>query len=293
MEKVCAVKQFGGIFGEVLVKEAQVFANTLRAASIEAMHFEASRPLAVLLGASNLRRGLVPAVEEVRRRLGAEAQVLAALGHGRSYAQPATFIVRTMPGILECGLWPALERLPRRGSTLHALLTDVGNDLVYGAESGQIAAWVNACLTRLPEDARVTLVLPPLASLRTLGPRRFAFFRRLFFPGRRLDLGHLLSEAERLAEGLRDLGRERGAAVVEPQAAWYGLDPIHVRRRATPGAWRALLGSWGDDLGGPRLGVADRVRLLGALPEAASALGWSYGRPQPSLDLGGTVLGLY
>ena len=59
---------------------------------------------AVALGASNLTRGFRTVVSAARAAWGPEVQVLAALGHGRSYGAPSRVPFRTLPGILESGL---------------------------------------------------------------------------------------------------------------------------------------------------------------------------------------------
>jgi len=64
---------------------------------------------------------------------------VAALGHGRSYGAHSKFVVRTLPGILQSGLWRHLESL----STVptRALVTDIGNDILYGFSAEQTLAW--------------------------------------------------------------------------------------------------------------------------------------------------------
>ena len=90
----------------------------------------------VLLGASNLTKGIGTVVETACRTWGQPLEVHAALGHGRSYGRTTSLLGRQLPGILECGLWPALERTP--GVPTAALVTDIGNDLLYGEPVGQI-----------------------------------------------------------------------------------------------------------------------------------------------------------
>ncbi len=251
----------------------------------------------MLLGASNLRRGLVFAVEEARRRLGPRVEILAALGNGRSYAQPSTFIARTMPGILDSGLWPALAATPV-ATPVRVLLTDVGNDLAYGTSCEVVAGWVEECLERLPVHSNITLTLLPMSSLRRLSERRFKLFRNLFFPGRPLALGHLLKQAERLCERLQKLSQDTRVSVIEPSGNWYDLDPIHIRNLSQAAAWHALLSPWGSENADPdwdpRLPAVDRLRLAWARPEEASLFGFSFGTQQPALCLhDGTVIGLY
>ena len=66
----------------------------------------------VLLGASNLTRGISTVVATAQRVWGQPLEVLAALGHGRSYGIESRVLGRRLPGILNSGLWEALDRSP-------------------------------------------------------------------------------------------------------------------------------------------------------------------------------------
>src|SRR5262245_61538357 len=77
----------------------------------------------VLLGASNLTRGISTAVETAGTLLGRPLEVLAAFGHGRSYGMSNCVLGRSLPGIVECGLWRSLAALPPAPTS--ALVTDI------------------------------------------------------------------------------------------------------------------------------------------------------------------------
>ena len=101
----------------------------------------------VALGASNLTRGLPIVVSAARAGGGPDVEVLAALGLGRSYGMESRVLARTLPGILDSGLWKALAQRPRVPT--RELVTDVGNDIVCGASPPRILQWVEESLVRL------------------------------------------------------------------------------------------------------------------------------------------------
>jgi hypothetical protein len=194
----------------------------------------------VALGASNLTRGFRAVVSAARAAWGPEVQVLAALGHGRSYGAQSRVIVRTLPGILESGLWRRLESLPELPT--RALVADVGNDILYGASAEQILAWVEEALRRLQRVTRdIILTDLPLVSIRRLSQARFLFFRSILFPSCRLSLDQVLEIAECVNAGLVDLSTARGVRLFRLNPAWYGLDPIHVRPSLSRSVWREIL----------------------------------------------------
>ena len=153
----------------------------------------------VALGASNLTRGLHTVVSTARTAWGPEVEVLGALGHGRSYGAPSRLVVRTLPGILQSGLWQKLSSLPT--ARTRALVTDVGNDILYGFPEDQILEWVEDAVERLLKfTPDVVLTDLPLASIRRLSTPTFFAFRSVLVPQCRLSLVEIVEIAERVNE---------------------------------------------------------------------------------------------
>jgi hypothetical protein len=244
---------------------------------------------AVVLGASNVAMGFPELLARLRARAGGPVEVLGAFGHGRSFGDPSRFLfVRELPGIAGCGLWADLDRRPPLPTL--GLVTDVGNDLMYGSPVSRVAGWIEVCLDRLSaRQADLVLCLLPIVNLETLPAWRYHFIRSILFPGRRaFSLSAMLDRAREMNERLRALGRERGALLIEPRASWYGLDPIHPRARHRGAAWsQALLPDWTGPL--PR---GDRLPWLGAAE--LRLLGVPLRRPQPVRRFeDGTTVALY
>jgi hypothetical protein len=214
----------------------------------------------VLLGASNLKMGLPTVVDRVRRAAGGPVEILAACGHGRSYVQWSriVFNARALPGLSGCGLWRALAGRPPLPTV--ALAMDAGNDLLYGPAVEEIAAGFGTCLRRLSELGADIVTLPlPMVSLEKVSTFRYHAARTILFPGRGEPWPSLLERARDLDRRLRRAAAEHGACLVEPQGAWYGIDPIHVRRRWRRQAWDHILSQW--RLRAPREAQEDRLRV--------------------------------
>lgn len=195
----------------------------------------------VALGASNLTRGFHTVVSTARAAWGPDVEIVAALGHGRSYGTRSRVLFRTLPGILDSGLWRALEARPQMPT--RALVTDVGNDILYGFSADQTLAWVDEALGRLGRVTQdIVLTDLPLASIRRLSSLKFVAFRSIFVPSCRLSLGEVLDTAERVNAGLARLSATRGVKFFQLKAQWYGFDPIHVRRSLWRHAWQQILG---------------------------------------------------
>lgn len=243
----------------------------------------------VALGASNLTRGFQAVVSTASAAWGPRVEVLAALGHGRSYGARSQLVFRGLPGILESGLWRELESRPP--VVTRALVTDVGNDILYGYSPEQTLAWVGEAVRRLrrvTDDIVVTDL--PMANIRRLSNPKFLAFRSVLVPSCRLSLPQLLERAEVVNAGLVELASTQGARLVPLDPAWYGFDPIHVRPSAWRAAWRLILGTQ-PQASANGAAVVDSLRLYFMRPERR----WMFGReqltPQSGIELpsGGRV----
>jgi len=229
----------------------------------------------VALGASNLTRGFRTVVATARAIAGPEVEVLAALGHGRSYGMHSRILMRTLPGILQSGLWQRLETLPY--APTRGLVTDVGNDVLYGMPAEQILAWVDEAIGRLQRVTDdIVLTDLPLARARRLSRIEFFAFRSILVPQSRLSLTEVLDTAARVNDGLEALAAKRGVEFFRLKPEWYGLDPIHIRPSLWRAAWREIL--CGDRTAPTAAAGSQReaVQLYFLKPERQ----WLFGREQ-------------
>jgi hypothetical protein len=237
----------------------------------------------VALGASNLTRGLEVVVTTARQVWGPDIEVLAALGHGRSYGSESRILVRTLPGILQSGLWRKLDALPP--APTRALLTDVGNDILYGFPPAQILSWVEEALDRLGRVSDdIVLTGLPRVGVGEISSARFLFFRSILFPSCRLSLQEVSDAARRLNDGLAAAAAARGARFMELRPEWYGVDPIHIRPSLWRSAWHEIL-CGAQDEGRVRASWVEGWRLYLMRPEHQRLFGREFGRPQEGVPL--------
>jgi hypothetical protein len=243
----------------------------------------------VALGASNLTRGFQTVVSSARSAWGPDVEVLAALGHGRSYGAPSRIIVRTLPGILKSGLWVELERRPP--AVTRGLVTDVGNDILYGFSVERTLGWVEEALLRFRAVTNdIVLTDLPLASIRRLSNLKFLAFRSVLVPSCRLSLAQVIERSELVNEGLRKLSADHGAKLVRLDPAWYGFDPIHIRPSLWRPAWKQILGVQPQATSGDR-SMRESVKLYFLRPERRWMFGVEQFTPQSGVALrsGGQV----
>lgn len=242
----------------------------------------------VVLGASNVRRGLPTVVQTARAAWGPDLEIFGAFGHGRSYGARSRFLIRDLPGIVGCGIWDALAA---GSGPVSAVVTDVGNDVLYGAPVAAILGWVGECLSRLAAaGANIRLTALPLVRVRRVSAADFLLFRTLFFPGSRARWREAAAAIEALDSGLRSLAGQRGVTLVEPDPIWYGVDPIHIRRSRRRAAWAAIFGTAPAPAPMP---ASDALRLRAGAPDRRWIAGIERRAAQPSVRLGATRVSLY
>jgi hypothetical protein len=179
-----------------------------------------------------------------------------------------------------------------------ALLTDIGNDLMFGATHDRLQNWIEGCLDRLSDSgASVVITQLPVASVESLSERRFQFYRRLFIPGRRLTLEDAKTMVREFNERLLKLGEVRKIPVISLPNTWYGLDPIHLRRRVFRSAWPTMLESWREAecaLELSRSSIWMTAYLASLAPLEHTIFGFRRRTSQPSGRLSdGTTISLY
>jgi hypothetical protein len=253
----------------------------------------ASASRVIALGASNLTRGFGTVVGAARTLLGDPLEVFAALGHGRSYGVRSTFCGRSLPGILGCGLFKAVE--DARAVKTRALIMDIGNDILYGVPVPEILSWVDRSAERLLGFSDEVVVTDlPLASIERLSRIHFTLMRSMIVPSCRLSLEVVRDRSFELNEGLLSLAHRRGLRLVHLRPEWYRFDPIHIRPRFWGAAFREIfLGGSKETTpmagGGPRA-----LRLYLAPPERRWLLGIERYHPQPAIRTpSGTTVSFY
>ncbi len=237
----------------------------------------------IVLGASNLSRGFGTVVSTVRAVCGPEVEILAAHGRGRSYGAPSRVLFRTIPGILESGLWKKLESMPPVPT--RALITDVGNDILYGYSAGRILNWVEEAIRRLqPITRNITLTDLPTSSVRRLSKTGFLAVRSAFYPYCRLSMAQVIESIEEVSAGIAELSAVHGLRFFRMNPAWYGLDPVHIRLSNRRIAWPEILDlSSGVNSGGG--GFREGMMLLMLAPERRWLFGIERFTPQTGVSL--------
>ena len=239
----------------------------------------------VVLGASNVTRSIATIFQTLVSSYDSPIELLAAHGHGRSYGIETQVLARRLPSIRDCGLWQELERRDSRPTKV--LLTDIGNDLIYGQDVDTLFEWVLSCVDRLSsEQNELVATQLPVVNLEGITPRKFAMMKRIFFPSCEVGLSELLRRAEKISILLEKEFSSRSIRFVDPIASWYGWDPVHVRRRYWNEVWPTILAfsdAKVDKNVRNRLSFWQKMRIKFAAPQERVYFGRKQRKAQPVL----------
>jgi hypothetical protein len=236
----------------------------------------------VVLGASNVSRGLARLAATVRARAGTHAagpaDLFVAAGHGRGYAVTSRVGLRRLPSILASGLWRALDR--EQVAAPAAVVMDVGNELLYGLRD---------------RGGRIVILGLPLAGIARVGPLRYRLMRTVYVPGCPLALGAIQEGATWLDEELRAIAADAGATFIEQPAAWYGFDALHVARPRLDDLWQRVGDAWAlpPAASRPRATFSDWAAVGRRAAEVRSIGRRMRRTPQPAMDRHGLRVWMY
>jgi hypothetical protein len=181
----------------------------------------------ILLGASNLTLSRNLAIRLMQQRCNGPSDVLVAAGHGRSFGMFSRALIRQLPGIASCGLWQRLEAEPELPT--YAFVTDIGNDILYGHAPEQILQWVALCVDRMQRrSAQIVMTNLPLELIQNLSDWHFNITQRIFFPFSRLSKSQVVSRAEIVYSGLKEMACRTNVRLCEQNSAWFGPDIVHI-----------------------------------------------------------------
>jgi len=198
----------------------------------------------ILIGASNVTLGFPLVFNSCLESLPAETELFAIHGHGRSFCQWSYVLNRGLPPVLECGLWQALKQRPAAAQTW-GLVTDTGNDLIYGRSVDDLITNVTTAFQRLHElGAVITYVGLPVERIMMLSDLSYRIAKKMLFPGPTVPWKTMSARVLEFDERVRQVASQYATTILIPRLPWYGIDPIHIRKSQSLIAWREILEAW-------------------------------------------------
>ena len=202
---------------------------------------ESPNPLFIFLGASNLARGYTALVKAAENWMHPHAcEFLGAMGPGRGYCVPGGMLKVVYPPIASCGILPAAKKKAAHSSRVVALITDVGNDIIYGVPGSRIILTLSEILQDLSAmGAEISITSISVDLERDVGARGYQILRRIYFPFSQISFAEAAQAAKEINRFIENLSSQ-GIHVIHGLDRYQGLDRIHHSLLQSSRVWSLI-----------------------------------------------------
>lgn len=190
------------------------------------------------MGASNLARGYTALVNCLARCLHPRPiEVLHAMGPGRGYCREGGVFHIVYPPIGISGLLSAAGERATNASRVIALITDIGNDIMYNVPASEIIFCLDGMLNDLNRMGAKIFVNPiPLVIEEDVSELQFRILRRVFFPQSPVDYSGAADAVREINQFLQESAGER-IHLLPSAKDFCGADKIHYSMLRSHKAW--------------------------------------------------------
>jgi hypothetical protein len=193
------------------------------------------------MGASNLARGYSMLTRHISSCFEKnKTEFLNALGPGRGFCARGGMFNFTYPPIQDCRILDTAEKISC--DTRVVLITDIGNDLMYGVSADTLIESLDGLIDRtLQWDAEVFMTSIHVNLKKDVSPNTFFILKSFFYPGSSItyeetDLfiikvnGYLEEKAE----------QNKRVHLISGLGSFAGADKIHYSLLKTNSAWEKV-----------------------------------------------------
>ncbi len=208
-----------------------------KSANVTSLHPE-SPVLLILLGASNLSRGCFAFARHLRNCLQPRpVEVLFASGPGRGYCAPGGLLTINYPPICSSDIFKVAQDKSESGYRVIALVTDIGNDIMYDVPADKLIAILQEIFARLRSmNAEIFYTTLPAAFEKKVHPAWFYILRSILLPFSRISYDKATKGIIAVNQFLREAGSEH-CHLIPGMDRYFGYDEIHYGWLRAHHAW--------------------------------------------------------
>ena len=212
-------------------------------------HQKQNSLLFVLLGASNLARSFYGLKNCIKRcLLPRSSYFIHAMGPGRGYISQGGILNATYPPITNCGILEAVRNIRKPNQKVIALITDIGNDIMYGIPPDEIIGGLQYIFDALNEIETNIFITPISVNLKNdISEFYFRILRQIFFPKSKAKYPQTLEAIEDINKFINQSSNEK-IVVISDMEQFCGLDKIHYSVLKSHLAWSYLANKLTDSL---------------------------------------------
>jgi hypothetical protein len=194
--------------------------------------------LFVLLGASNLARGYSALSRKISQNI-SQVEFVNAMGPGRGYCARGGLLNFTYSPIGECRVMDSAEVYAKQGRRIAVLLTDIGNDIMYGVPDPSLVECLDSLIEKsLQWNAEVFVTSIHVDVSKDLGKTSFKLLQTIFYPKSPVTLEQADSAVKKVNHYLEEKAQQNERVhLVSGLSAFCGMDKIHYSLLKSHLAW--------------------------------------------------------
>jgi hypothetical protein len=206
--------------------------------------------LFILFGASNLARSFYGLKLCIKRCIHPrQAIFIHAMGPGRGYLSRGGILNTTYSPIIDCGILESIKKIKKPNQQIIALITDIGNDIMYGINPEKITKGLQKILNVLDEVTTNIFITPiPINSQNPIGEFYFHILRCIFFPKSSVKYSQALETIEIINQFILH-SSNKSTIVINGMEHFGGLDKIHYSFFKSHHAWAHIANKLTEPLG--------------------------------------------
>ena len=206
--------------------------------------------LFIFLGASNLARafyGLKRCIE--RCIFPRSASFVHAMGPGRGYVSQGGILNAVYSPILNCGILEAVRNKRIKNQQVVALITDIGNDIMYGVSSEKIINGLQSLLNALGEfKTNIFITSIPVDFENDISELHFHIIRQIYFPKSPVKYSQASNNIKAINKFILQSSNKK-ITVIDDMKQFCGIDKIHYSIFKSQSAWSHVVGKLTASLG--------------------------------------------
>lgn len=214
-----------------------------KSANVPPLHPE-QPVLLILLGASNLSRGCFAFSRHMKACLHPRpVEVLMATGPGRGYYASGGLLNINYPPIYSSDIFEAAHNKSNSGYQVVALVTDIGNDIMYHVSPERLIETIQQIFARLRSmNSEIFYTTLPVAFEKKIHPAWYYFLRSLLLPFSRVSYDDATAGIIKVNQFLKEYDSEHGHLIPEMDR-YLGFDEIHYGWLRAHRAWSYVAGT--------------------------------------------------
>ncbi|MDC1152609.1 hypothetical protein OAT06_01265 [Nitrospinaceae bacterium] len=197
----------------------------------------------LLMGASNLARGYSMLTHHLSECLEKnKTEFLNALGPGRGFCARGGIFNITYSPIQDCRIIESAEKKSKKALHTVVLITDIGNDLMYGVSADTLIASLDIMIDEILKwDADIFLTSIHVNLKKDISPTIFLVLRILLYRSSKVNYEEMGLSILQINDYLADkVSKNERMHLITGLEAFAGLDKIHYSLLKTHAAWSAV-----------------------------------------------------